>query len=245
MAGEMKENRWSDRFVLLVTSVCFFLLTEFPLYAEMQVFENEVFPYRVVCETGWIETNSSDSLLVLDNTEPGKKTRLKLKRYTLGSTYSSEYMEWSLMNFAYSKEIAYSFGRLIFFDTTATKKLGGHHALELFAYYTDSSKTVWFAEYDRWTEHNGYGYLASIFGDTLDMKQNFPTYTAMIDSISFSYLTVPLFRNGVEMYPLPLLKNQTEMPLLWYDLLGREIAIIPRYHNHLLVGKKVRRCTVK
>ena len=211
------------------------------LSAEKLVFEDSAFPYRVVCEPGWAETLKNDSVLVLDNTASGKKICFELQRSTIDESYDSEIMEWSRLNFVISKEMAYTFGRLVFFDTTSAKRLGGYHAFELFSFFSDSSGTVWWAEYDRWTEYDRNGFLVSIIGDTIDMKENLSHYTEMVDSIRIQANTSLLWYN-TSIHGGSTLRMHSVVPLRWHDLLGREVAV---YRNRLMVGKKARRCPVR
>jgi hypothetical protein len=215
------------------------------LSAEKLIFEDASFPYRVVCEPGWAEVEKNDSVLILDNTASAKKIRMELYRYSIDTAGMTKNIDWAEFNFSINKELTYSFGRLVFFDTTVAKQLGGYHAYELFAILSDSGGTTWWAEYDRWAKHENYGYFASIFGDTSDLKENLLVYTAMMDSISFTCMNTPLLEHDMKIHHRPIIKLHSRSPYRWHDLLGREIVDVPRYRNRLLVGKRARRCPVR
>lgn len=210
-----------------------------------QVFTNATFPCRVVCTSEWAEEEKNDSVLILQNSTPGKKTRMEMYRYTLDTTGVVKNINWAAFNFYITKELTYSFGKLVFFDTSAEKKLGGYHAYELYAMLSDSTKKTWWAELNRWAKSEKYGYLVTIFGDTTDMKENYSTYSAMIDSIHFYYsssLHLPYFnkhRNNMTPQKSSVTHNS------WHTLLGREVAANNNYRNNFLVAKRMKRCPVR
>ena len=241
----MRRYTKKNSFNIPLELLLFCLVCTITSSAENLIFEDTSFPYRVVCEPGWVEVEKNDSMLILDNTAPDKKIRMELYRYTIDTSGQTKHINWAEFNFSINKELTYSFGRLVFFDTTAIKQLGGYHAYELFAILSDSSETIWWAEYDRWAKHDNFGYFATILGDTGDMKENLPVYTAMMDSISFVPANTPLIEHGRKSYRRPLVEQYTGVVYRWHDLLGREIAAVYRHRNKLLVGKRVRRCPVK
>lgn len=220
-----------------------FFVTTGLLFAENQVFTNPSFPCRVVCESGWNEIQKNDSVLILEKSTFGKKTRMEILRYTIDTTGIAKYIDWAAFNFTINKELVYSFGDLIFFDSSESKRLGGYHAYELFAILSDSSKITWWAEYDRWAKSEKYGYLATIFGDTTDMKKNIAAYASMMDSISFGYSNIHQPYNSKKR--CLLIQNSPMTIDKWHDLLGRKVVIVDRFRNSLLVTKKVKRCPVK
>lgn len=217
----------------------------FSTFAEEQVFTNTTFPYRVVCKPEWVEVQKNDTVLILENSTPGKKTRMEMYRHTLDTVSAVKHINWASLNFYITKELTYSFGKLVFFDTSAIKKLGGYRAYELYAMLSDSTKKTWWAELNRWAKSEKYGYLVTIFGDTSDMKENYSTYSAMMDSINFDYsssLHLPYFnKNQIN---LSIQKHSTTSNRC-YTLLGREIVITDRYRNNLLVTKGTKRCTLR
>ena len=220
------------------------------LNADTQVFQDEAFPYRIVCKPEWTETTKNDSMLTLNYSAPGKKTRLQLKKYPIDSTYDTTTFEWSRLNYAINKELAIGFGRLIFVDTGATKKVGEYRAFEMFAFYSESTATqiVWWAEYARWTEHDGYGYLVSIIGDTTEMRENYAVYKTLMDSISLGDLPTALLPGPDLRHQrantLPLLSNRRQAAA-HLDLLGREVQSFSQRKNRLLVGKKLKRSRIR
>jgi hypothetical protein len=223
------------------------LATSLATLAETAVFLDNAFPYRIVCQPEWVETAKNDTVLILTNTAAGKKTRLQLKKYPIDTSFDTQTMEWSRLNFAINKGFADAIGKMVFFDTVATKKLGGFRAYETFAFFSDSTtpSKIWWAEYARWTEHDGWGFLASIIGDTVDMKRNYAsTYKAMLDSIGLTGLTsrVRYPQAGPQSGLTP---DRSRSVSGWYDLLGRELPAELMLKDRLLVGKSVRQCRIR
>ena len=145
-----------------------------------------------------------------------------------------------------NKELAVNFGKLVFVDTGAAKKLGDYRAFEMFAFFSESTATqkVWWAEYCRWTDHDGYGFLASIIGDTIEMKQNYATYKTFLDSISVSRMhTEVLWREKVA--GLRVSRDQSPRSPPDHDLLGRSIPSSIKKNNQVLVGKKIQQCQIR
>ncbi len=230
----------------MITTGVALLAAALPLYAESCVFLDNAFPYRIVCQPEWVEALKNDSLLVLNNTSPGKKTRFQLKKYLIDSTYNPDNMEWSRLNYAVNKELATTFGKLVFVDTGAAKKLGDYRAFEMFAFFSDSNKTqtTWWAEYSRWTEHDGYGFLVSIVGDTIDIKQNYMTYKSLFDSMSVTRMNTPIVHDRAAV-KRPAIRASTPLSPTRYDLLGREMPGFTGCGNNVLVGKTMKQCLVR
>jgi hypothetical protein len=220
------------------------------LNAETMVFQDEAFPYRIVCKPEWTETLKNDSMLTLNNSDSGKKTRLQLKKYPIDSTYDTSTYEWSRLNYAINKELAIGFGKLLFVDTGATKKIGEYRAFEMFAFFSESTstQTIWWAEYARWTEHDGFGYLVSIIGDTTEMRDNYIVYQSLMDSVSLGSLTTALLPGPAhrhrDAHSLPFLSNR-QQKAAHLDLLGREVSSFSQRKNRLLVGKKLKRARIQ
>jgi hypothetical protein len=214
--------------------------------AQIRVFQDEFFPYRIVCKPEWVETLKNDSTLILDKVSSNTKTRFQLKKYRIDSTFDRETMEWSRLNFAINKELAVNFGKLVFVDTGAAKKLGTFRAFEMFAFYSESTATkkVWWADYCRWTDHDGYGFLVSIIGDTIDMKQNYTTYKAIFDSLSISRIDVEIAQGGRAVC-LPATRTPLPLSPPRHDLLGRIVPSTIRKGNLFIVGKKNQRCRIR
>ena len=222
------------------------LLAVFFTFAEVRIFLDESFPYRIVCKPEWNEALKNDSTLILDKISTGTKTRFQLKKYVIDTTFNRETNEWSRLNFAINKELAVNFGKLVFVDTGAAKKLGDYRAFEMFAFFSESTATqkVWWAEYCRWTDHDGYGFLASIIGDTIEMKQNYATYKTFLDSISVSRMhTEVLWREKVA--GLRVSRDQSPRSPPDHDLLGRSIPSSIKKNNQVLVGKKIQQCQIR
>jgi hypothetical protein len=225
---------------------CVVLLAVFFTFAEVRIFLDESFPYRIVCKPEWNEALKNDSTLILDKISTGTKTRFQLKKYVIDTTFNRETNEWSRLNFAINKELAVNFGKLVFVDTGAAKKLGDYRAFEMFAFFSESTATqkVWWAEYCRWTDHDGYGFLASIIGDTIEMKQNYATYKTFLDSISVSRMhTEVLWREKVA--GLRVSRDQSPRSPPDHDLFGRSITSSIKKNNQVLVGKKIQQCQIR
>jgi len=243
----MRQLRKCNRMGSSIKFMSMVLVFVFVLTAEKMVFEDASFPYRVVCEPGWEEVVKNDSVLILDNITSEKKTRMELYRVTIDTSGMTKNIDWAQFKFSVNKNITYSFGRLIFFDTAATKQLGGYRAYELFTINSDSSKTTWWGQYDRWAENGAYGYFASIFGDTANMKENLPEYIELMDSISFVRMNTPVVQPELNRYRnVSVRRRETDdVSLPWHDLLGRELINSQGYRNRLLVGKNTRQCPVR
>jgi len=201
------------------------LLSLSTVRSENRVFSDPAFPYRVVCKPEWVQDAKNDSVLYLKNTESGKKTRLQLQKYVVDSWYDLNNNGWSRFRFDINYSFIIGVGTVGSIDSTSNKKLGGARAFEIFAYYWEKSDngTVWWAEYVRWTDFNGIGYMASIIGDTLDLKTNVlnKTYVALLDSI-----TLAQFATGNARKNITLIKKEqpqfTNEPVR-FNLLGRNI----------------------
>ena len=240
--------------LILRTSVFLFLIS-FAVYAENYVYEDAAFPYRIVCNSGWVVESKTDSTLILKNQAPGKKTQFQMRKYQIDSSYDSASMankDWSRLRFALNKELVFNFGKLVFIDTSVAKKLGDSRAFEIFAFLSarpdsqsssSDTQTVWWGEYSRWTDHDGFGYLASIIGDTSDMKQNYAAYKAFMDSIdilnlntSANYKRVLSVRNPVHVLPA----SQSE----WHNLLGRQVKGSLPCSRSIVVKKNTKRLVI-
>jgi hypothetical protein len=194
--------------------------------AENTVFLDAAFPYRIVCRTGWVQEVKNDSVLILKNTAAGKKTRLQLQKYSIDTGFDLGSKGWSRLRFAVNKEFATNIGQVIWCDTTANKKLGGLRAFEICAYFSEKSDngTVWWAEYSRWTDYGGFGYLASVVGDTADIRQNCTTlYKALLDSIGISQLTTGAVSKGPDALRLSGPRLPAPSATVWYDVSGRTV----------------------
>lgn len=222
------------------------MLTSIVTNADIRVFLDEYFPYRIVCKPEWNETLKNDSTLILDKVTTGRKTRFQLKKYVIDSTFNRQTMEWSRLNFAINKELAVGFGKLVFVDTGTMKKLGDYRAFEMFAFFSESTATqkVWWAEYCRWTDHDGFGFLASIIGDTIEMKQNYSTYKALLDSMSVSQMHTAVV-GGRSVADLRLSRDPSTRSPPRHDLLGRLLPASIKKSNQLLIDKKIRQCPIR
>jgi hypothetical protein len=196
------------------------------IHAETTVLTDEKFPYRVVCNSEWIQQEKNDTMLIIRNTASGKKTRLQLKKYDVDSNFNWNTKEWSRWRYVINSDMIIQLGKIGFVDTSASKKLGGYRAYEIFAFFWEKTddETLWLAEYIRWTDNNGSGYMASIFGDTLDMKENIKnkSYVHLLDSISLSFFqtgTVVEKNNHTKM----IIRQSPDVCPVWYDLLGRNL----------------------
>lgn len=187
---------------------------------------NESFPYRVVCTSDWIQQEKNDTLLVLDKETLGMKTRFQLKKYDVDSGFDKETKEWSRFRYFVNHTIISQFGKIIFVDTAASKKLGGYRAYEIFAFFWEKTDetTLWLAEYVRWTDNNGSGYMASIIGDTLDMKENIrnKSYVQFLDSIILSQVSSTNRTHEAGGKKVIIKTIATKAPV-WYDVLGRSV----------------------
>ncbi len=231
------------------SSLLFFLIV-LSVRAETAVMVDAAFPYRIICGTQWIQELKSDSLLQLKNTATGKKTRFQLHKYTIDTvqydSLSRTNQTWSRLRYAVNYKLAQTAGRVIRVDSTANKKLGKYRAFELVAYFSEKSGTgtLWWAEYSRWTDHNGSGYLASIIGDTLDIlnNENFTNYKALLDSISLSRLTTTL---NYSRFMETTSKSFDKFSAHSYNVLGRDVP--ERLHTPamILMKKNMKRCLIR
>lgn len=233
----------------IIKTVLIVVLTFVAAGAENKVFSDAAFPYRIVCKPEWVEDGKNDSVLYLKNTGVGKKTRLKLQKYTVDSWYDLKNYGWSRFSFDINYSFILGVGTIGFIDSTQNKKLSGSRAFEIFAYYWEKNDdgTVWWAEYVRWTDFNGVGYMASIIGDTLDIKENIrnKNYVALLDSITLTQFTTgPVVR-----------KNKPEIVVqqdyhpdknIWFDMLGRNLQdYYGRQSVTISVRKNTRQCVIK
>jgi hypothetical protein len=220
-----------------------FLLLTFTAtgFTESNVFLDTFFPYRVVCAPVWVEREKNDSLFILQDSSPGKKTQMQLRRYPIDSGVISEPMNWSRLNFMVNRELASGVGRILWEDSGSTIKLGELRAFELFALYSQKvgNNTVWWAEFCRWTERNNYGYLAVIMGDTSDLKLDLggtaSIYQSMMDSIDimdFSTTVVAPSRHSS-----PVVIRKTQALTTGFDLLGRKEPPHKLHRSALLLRK--------
>jgi hypothetical protein len=221
----------------------------FALCAENAVFTDADFPYRVVCKSEWVEQIKNDTMLIIKNTTPGKKTLLQLKKYVVAPGFDTSNKDWSRFRYTINIGIITGLGKLGFYDTTSNKKLGGNRAYELFAYFWEKTddQTLWFAEYTRWTDFNGTGYMASIIGDTLDMKENVlnKNYVKLLDSISLSQFEPVVISEKSNLIINPVKFNTVES-IGWYDILGRNLqAGFSQRPNTIIVKKNMKQCIVK
>jgi hypothetical protein len=227
--------------------IAFFFLS-LVVSAENTIFVDAAFPYRIVCRTGWVQETKNDTVLILKNSSAGKKTRLQLQKYSIDSGFDLSNNGWSRLRFAVNKELATNIGRLMWFDSTTNKKLGSYRAFELCAYYSEKSDNgiLWWAEYSRWTDHNGFGYLASIIGDTSDIRQNCTTiYKTILDSISISQLSTDVISNRLVFFPSNEPGNSAAFVTPWYDVSGKAMRRHGGIHNAVMVNKNSKRLLLR
>jgi len=210
-------------------------------FTESKVHEDAIFPYRLVCPAAWEEIEKNDSLVVLQDVSPGKKAQLKLRKYPINTSVILEPMNWSRINYTVNREFASELGEVLSSDTSSSKKIGDLRAFEFLALYTEEAgdKTVWWAEYCRWTERNNFGYLVQIMGDTLDIQENFSTYKAVMDSIRIMDIATPIAVRKLSYVTTVVVPGGDVRAR--YDLLGRkELQSVPPRSGMLLQnGKKV------
>jgi hypothetical protein len=222
---------------------CILLFMIVPVaWSENTVFTDAAFPYRIVCKTGWTQETKNESLLVLKNTASGKKTRLQLQKYSIDTGYDFNSFDWARLRFAVNKELASNIGQLMWFDSLPNKKLGNYRAFEICAFFSEKSAagTIWWGEYSRWTEHEGLGYLASIIGDTADIRANTTAiYKALLDSISISQLSTRAARQ-VAGFPKVAMGRFSISSSIWYNALGRYTYSNGRQHGAILVKKDLK-----
>jgi hypothetical protein len=234
---------------LFKASMVFFMIVKV-VWAENTVLVDPAFPYRIIYGTGWVQDVKNDSTLRLKTSAPGKKTRFQLQKYVIDtSRYDSinrANLMWSRLSYVVNKELATKAGQVIWVDSTANKKLGNYRAFELIAYYSEKSTTgtLWWAEYSRWTDHNGFGYLASIIGDTNDIMddQNYASYKALMDSVSLSHFTTVLNNSK---FILTTTKRFDNTPLHWYNVLGRNLPQRTENPTMILMNKNSKRCLIR
>jgi hypothetical protein len=215
--------------------------------AENTVFADAAFPYRIVCKTGWGQETKNDSLLVLKNTATGKKTRLQLQKYSIDTGYDFNSQDWSRLRFAVNKELASNLGQLMWFDSLPNKKLGNYRAFEICAFFSEKSGAgaTWWGEYSRWTDHDGFGFLASIISDTADIRANTTViYKALLDSISISQLSARAISQGPA-FPKATVQRFTISSSTWYDALGRHTYSYSRQPGAILVKKDLKQLLMK
>jgi hypothetical protein len=202
------------------------LLSLCTVKSENRVLSDPAFPYRVVCKPEWVVDVKNDSVLYLKNTEAGKKTRLQLQKYTVDSWYDLNNNGWSRFRFDINYSFILGVGTIGSIDSTQNKKLGGARAFEIFAYYWEKNDTgtVWWAEYVRWTDFNGIGYMASIIGDTLDLKTNVKnkTYVALLDSITLAQFSTGNAHKNLT--PITVKQPEQTNETVWFDILGRNVT---------------------
>jgi hypothetical protein len=109
MRSHVRKNWISKSDILLLL----FFATTIEPFAEELIYTDISFPYRVVCKPGWIEVMKNDTVLILENSTPGKKTRMELYRYNI-DTGVTRHFNWAAFNFLINKELVYSFGKLVF-----------------------------------------------------------------------------------------------------------------------------------
>jgi hypothetical protein len=230
----------------IIKAVLLIFITIFIADAEDRLLQDLTFPYRIVCNATWVEEIKNDTILVLKNSAPGKKTCLQLKKYTLDTTFYFNNNDWSRLNYIVNKELAIAAGRLIFTDTGMTKKLGNYRAFEMFASFSQKTDvdTIWWSEYSRWTDYRGFGYLASIIGDTSDMKENYASYKTLMDSISISPSSAGVIFQGKGFQRIPEQPNLS-LSSRWYTLSGRSIKGNVGRPNTIIVRKNVRRFFIR
>lgn len=226
------------------TTISLLLIISLHIIADNKVFTDELFPYRIVCEPEWIATAKTDDTLTLEKTTSNQKKRFQLIKHQIDTSFYKEDMTWSLMNFIINKELAGKSGRLIFFDTSATIKLGNHRAYELFAFFCDTTgEDVWWADYCRWTDYNGIGFFASIIGDTTEMKANYDSNQSLLDSVCLSNTLAPILHPRSIVH-LPAHRRLSPHLPGYYDMLGKTQPVCSEC-NRLLVGRKSKLCRVR
>lgn len=217
-----------------------------PVFSENLVLLNDAFPYRVVSSPGWVESLKNDSVLILDYNVSGKRNQFRLERHKIDTTSNLQNREWSRLQYTVNKEFAAEVGRQVYADSGQEIKFGGCQAYEMFAYYSRSEGggVVWWADYARWTEKDGYGFLASIIGDTLEMKRNLETHRAFLDSISLTRLSTAALPRPHDGTVTRTAGTAPSVNSGAFDLLGRMLPVYVRHNGIVLAPKQARRCPV-
>jgi hypothetical protein len=216
--------------------------------AENKILNDAGFPYRIVCKPEWTEEIKVDTLLQLRLSLSGKNTRFQLKKHALDSTYTSEIMQWSRINYAVNSELAKKLGILIFSDTTKAKKLGDLRAFEIGAIYSktlENKTVVWWGDYSRWTENRGFGYSATVICDTADLNNpaTLALYKTMLDSV-FIPTDVPTMVY-VKPEHLKIGGRGSRGQVMVNDLLGRKLAVPIPFTSALVIKQGVKRVSLQ
>lgn len=219
-------NNKGNKVVKTLKAFIFFLLfTGHLFFPDAAIYEDSKFAIKIDLFENWnIELKKDDEYYFRD-TLPGKKTRLHLKKYSIDSSYGFETMQWTLYSFAINKSLAEKNGKVIFSDTSISKRLGDLRAFELFSFFSQvvENKNVCWAEYARWTEKNGTGYYVSIIGDTTELKTEFNKYKALMDNIQIwppdnpESLKKSNDRNFIKHKPENIYETK------WVNLMGKKV----------------------
>jgi hypothetical protein len=194
-----------------------------------------------------VQESKNDSVLYLLNTGAGKKTRLQLQKYTVDSWYGLN-NGWSRLTFQTNYSLILSIGTIESIDSTLNTKLGGSRAFEIFAKYWEktNSGTAWWAEYVRWTDFGGVGYMVSIVGDTLDLIENVMNnnYVSLLDSIKLTQFTTREISEKKQHSIVQQYHDRNE--IIWFDILGRNLQ---DYYGQkpitISVRKNIKQCIIK
>jgi hypothetical protein len=231
----------------LITEMFFLMVILTAPSLQAETYSDSLFAFRVELKDNWALDQANDSEYYFKDTAAGKKTRLHLKKYTLDTSYNFDTQEWSQLSFAVNKGIAEQTGKVVFSDTSSSKRLGDLHAYELFAYFSQmvNNKTVWWAEYSRWADTDGIGFFVSIIGDTTEIKPNFTSYKSMVDLVAVHPPVLHLINHTRgSRYALKVITPDKNPG--WIDLMGRKTLIShSRNNSGIILNKNTRQFRIQ
>lgn len=196
--------------------ICFILICSTNTFSVF--YEDQLMGFKIELGKEWEKTSSNDSQCTFKDTSADGFTSLRFSRYTFDSEDTA--FEWARINFLVNKTITGSLGKVISYDTSASKKVGDHRAFELIGFYCQMPDSICWGEYSRWTEVGGFGYSVTVMSDTTTILRDSIRFKSILDEIIIDPSLRTRSSNSKQMVPLQ--QSQLEKKS-WYNLLGRSL----------------------
>jgi hypothetical protein len=183
--------------------------------------------YSIYLPDHWVAMVKSDSQHCFYDTTNVYTSYLALIRYHRNAVDFATATQWTRANFiAYLMSAQYSFdpwGAVLYYDSLPTTKIGALWTPEAYTVFY-SLDTTWgsWAEYQRFTASETFGYSLYAAGDTLDMQKNIGLYAAILATVEVpgSKLITTTRPRVSPVIP----RIATTGPRMVFDPLGRKIA---------------------
>ncbi|MBD3314277.1 MAG: hypothetical protein GF344_00690 [Chitinivibrionales bacterium] len=180
--------------------------------------------YTIDLPEGWVAIQESDTQDIFFDTSQSPNSYLSVVSHAWQSDKWTEDESWTrshLIGYLITAEHgANPWGDVVFYDSTASATLGDLWAPEVYTkfYWADTTTKAW-AEYIIFASRNQVGYELYAVGDTTDMNNNGPVYSAILRSVNI------LPKSSTRRHVIITNRHTHRSPTAFrFDLLGRRLS---------------------